>query len=78
MARFDALVFSPVTGTVVRIFDEWAGTQIQIAAARNSSIIIALFHIKLSTPVVVGQQLTAGADVSQTWEASDSCWIAQC
>jgi hypothetical protein len=56
-------IFSPVDGKVVRINEEWAGTQVHIecAVAKNTTIII--FHIALLKPLSVGESLQAGQHI---------------
>jgi hypothetical protein len=53
-------VFSPVTGTVSRMFDEWAGTQVHIRSEEYPSFVFMIFHIDLSTELSVGDSVTAG------------------
>ena len=53
-------IVCPVSGTVVRIFDEWAGTQVQIQPAIQSSYTIIIFHIALLHPLNIGDTVTAG------------------
>ena len=56
-------IFSPVTGTVDRIFEEWAGTQIQIKSDQYPNFIFIIFHVKLLTPLNVGNKVTAGNQI---------------
>lgn len=51
---------APVNGTVSRIFEEWAGTQVQIQAKNYPSFYFIIFHIHLAAPLQVGDTLTAG------------------
>lgn len=53
-------IFSPVTGTVVRTFDEWAGTQIWIRPTSSPLHTIIIFHIALKDPLSVGDTLAEG------------------
>lgn len=53
-------IFSPVDGKVVRIFDEWAGTQVQIQPKTMQSCTIIIFHIALQKPLIVGDSVSAG------------------
>lgn len=53
-------IFSPVEGTVVRIFEEWAGTQVQIQSKSIPSCTIIIFHIALQKPLVVGDSVSTG------------------
>ena len=53
-------IFSPVNGTVVRLFDEWAGTQVQIRPKVGPDFTIIIFHITLRQPLSVGDSVLAG------------------
>jgi hypothetical protein len=53
-------IFSPVDGKVVRIFEEWAGTQLQIQSKTISTCTIIIFHIALQKPLNVGDSVSAG------------------
>jgi hypothetical protein len=53
-------VFSPVKGTVSKIYQEWAGTQIQIKSKEYPAFYFIIFHINLANPLKVGDLLTAG------------------
>ncbi|MBI2428449.1 MAG: hypothetical protein HYV29_06570 [Ignavibacteriales bacterium] len=53
-------IFSPAGGTVVRIFDEWAGTQVQIQPFGHSAYTIIIFHIALQRPLAAGDTVAAG------------------
>ncbi|MDP1678314.1 MAG: hypothetical protein Q8L88_15760 [Bacteroidota bacterium] len=53
-------IFSPIEGTVVRIFEEWAGTQVQIQPKTVQSCTIIIFHIALQKPLTVGDSVYAG------------------
>ena len=53
-------IVSPVKGSVTRIFDEWAGTQVQIQSEINSKYIFIIFHITLVAPLKVGDQIALG------------------
>jgi len=56
-------IFSPITGTVDRIFEEWAGTQIQIKSDQYPNFIFIIFHVKLLTPLNVGNKVSAGNQI---------------
>ncbi len=56
-------IFSPVTGTVVRTFEEWAGTQVWIQPSKFPAYTIMIFHINLLKPFAVGDSLTAGMQI---------------
>ena len=51
-------IFSPVSGTIVRLTEEWAGTQVQVQSA--DGYVFILFHVKLAHPLVVGEKVAAG------------------
>jgi hypothetical protein len=53
-------IFSPVKGTVVRIDQEWAGTQVQIRPDSVQSCTIIIFHITLQKPLIVGDSVSQG------------------
>ncbi len=53
-------IFSPVTGTIVRIFEEWAGTQVHIRPNIGPLYTIIIFHIALQQPLAVGDSVAAG------------------
>ncbi len=51
---------APVSGTVSRMFEEWAGTQVQIQSKKYPTIFFIIFHIQLAAPLQVGDMLIAG------------------
>ena len=53
-------VFSPVSGAVVRVDEEWAGTQLHIVPDGFPAFFVIIFHIDLSDPVSLGDTVTAG------------------
>lgn len=53
-------IVSPVKGTVVRIDQEWAGTQVQIRPDSVQSCTIIIFHIALQHPLSVGDSVSLG------------------
>lgn len=53
-------VYSPVKGTVSKIFEEWAGTQIQIKSKEYPAFYFIIFHINLVNPLKVGDLTTSG------------------
>ena len=63
---YDTLVWnevkicSPVAGKVSRIFDEWAGTQVQIKSDDRSAFTFIIFHIDLEKELNVGDKITEG------------------
>lgn len=56
-------IFSPVSGIVVRMFDEWAGTQVQIVPFSQPSYTVIIFHINLLSPLSVGDTVDAGVQL---------------
>ncbi|MFA5803068.1 MAG: hypothetical protein WC879_00365 [Melioribacteraceae bacterium] len=56
-------IYSPVNGIVDRIFDEWAGTQIQIKSDQYPNFIFIIFHLKLLSPLNVGDKVVAGKQI---------------
>ena len=53
-------IYSPVSGTVWRMFEEWAGTQVWISTQEYPDISIAIFHIKLKDSLQIGQPVSRG------------------
>ncbi|MCD6117176.1 hypothetical protein J7K93_09190 [bacterium] len=53
-------IFSPVSGTVVRLYEEWAGTQVQIQSSKYPKFIFTIFHINLVNPLHEGDSVTEG------------------
>lgn len=53
-------VYSPVRGTISKIFDEWAGTQIQMKSADYPAFYFMIFHVTLANPLNVGDVVIAG------------------
>lgn len=53
-------VFAPVDGTVAELREEWAGTQVAIAAAEQPAFTVILFHVRLDPPLAVGDRVRAG------------------
>lgn len=51
---------APVSGTVSRMFEEWAGMQVQIQSKKYPTIFFIIFHIHLAAPLQVGDTLIAG------------------
>ena len=56
-------IFSPVSGTVVRKFDEWAGTQLWIRPSQYTAYTIIIFHIALLRPLAEGDSVSAGEQI---------------
>jgi hypothetical protein len=53
-------VSAPVTGTVERIRQEWAGVQVEIQAADYPAFRVILFHVNATIPIQEGTRLQAG------------------
>jgi hypothetical protein len=53
-------VYSPVSGTVSRMFDEWAGTQVQIRLTFHPAFFFIIFHINLTDSLLIGTVISAG------------------
>ncbi len=56
-------IFSPVTGTVERTFEEWAGTQVWIRPALQPKFTVIIFHIALLKPLSANDSVAAGAQL---------------
>ena len=54
------VIQAPVSGTVSRIEEEWAGTQIEIQLASHPAFRIILFHVVLSAPLSLGDEVSSG------------------
>jgi hypothetical protein len=56
-------IYSPVTGVITRVEEEWAGTKIEIASDKYPAFRFSIFHVKstvqyhVDDKVVAGQQL---------------------
>lgn len=53
-------IFSPVSGSIVRIYDEWAGTQMQIQTTGSDPYTIIIFHVHLIKQLHVGDKISEG------------------
>ena len=56
-------IFSPVTGTVSRTIEEWAGTQVWITPKDYPAFTFIIFHIAGLKPFAVGDTMIAGAQI---------------
>jgi hypothetical protein len=56
-------IFSPVDGTVVRVIDEWAGSQVHIQSDEYPAFSFRIFHVNLFSSVKVGTKLAAGQQI---------------
>jgi len=67
--NYPVKIFSPVTGSISYLTQEWAGTQVGIQAGNRTFII---FHVNLSGSLDVGSTVSAGQEIgthigTQTW-----------
>ena len=53
-------IYSPVDGTVSRMYEEWAGTQVQIRSEVYPAFFFIIFHINLTSSLSVGDIVAAG------------------
>ena len=53
-------IYSPVTGTITRVDQEWAGTKIEIASDEYPSFRFSIFHINTSLQHTIGEKLISG------------------
>jgi hypothetical protein len=53
-------IYSPVTGKITRVEQEWAGTKIEIAADKYPAFRFSIFHINTLAQFKVDDQVTAG------------------
>lgn len=65
-------IHSPVAGTVVRVLEEWAGTQMQIKSKDRPAFHFIIFHIAVASTVTVGDVISKGQMLGnhygdQTW-----------
>lgn len=78
-------ICSPVRGSVSRLTEEWAGTQVQIQSAQYPQYYFIIFHINLASPLHLGDSVQEGQQLgkhigSQTMSdiavgvAADSGW----
>lgn len=58
-------ISSPVDGTVVKLFEEWAGYQVHIRSHQYPAFTFRLFHIHLLHPLRVGDSVSAGEQLGQ-------------
>jgi hypothetical protein len=56
-------IYSPVTGTISKIDDEWAGKQVRITPDNYPDFRIILFHVNLNSTLPVGTKVTAGQSI---------------
>ncbi len=53
-------IYSPVTGIITRVENEWAGTKIEIASDDYPAFRFSIFHINLTTSRNVGDKVVSG------------------
>lgn len=53
-------LYSPITGKVFRLRQEWAGTQVELTSDQYPAFHFFIFHINLLGPLNVGDRITAG------------------
>jgi hypothetical protein len=53
-------IYSPVTGRITRIDQEWAGTKLEIAAEQYPAFRFSIFHINSVHAYTIDEQVTAG------------------
>lgn len=53
-------VYAPVSGTVRDVFQEWAGTQVQIRADAQPAFVFIVFHLTPALALSRGTHVTAG------------------
>ena len=56
-------ITAPVSGRVVRLLDEWAGTQIHLRPDSFPAFTVIMFHVRPSRPLAVGDAVHAGAAI---------------
>ena len=53
-------IYSPVSGVIVRLYEEWAGTQLQIQSSKYPDFTFIIFHVNLSNPLNEGDVVSEG------------------
>lgn len=53
-------IFSPVTGKITRLEEEWAGTKVEILADDYPAFRYSIFHINLLATLTLNDHVTAG------------------
>jgi hypothetical protein len=53
-------IFAPVDGIVINVYEEWAGTQIDIRSNQYPNYTFTIFHVNLEPDIVVGLEVTEG------------------
>ncbi len=53
-------IYSPIDGAVSRVFEEWAGTQVQIRSNSHPAFFFIIFHISLADSLPIGTAIAEG------------------
>jgi len=53
-------IFSPVTGAVIGIHEEWAGTKVELRPKKFPAFSVAIFHVRLLSPLHLDDSVAAG------------------
>jgi hypothetical protein len=56
-------IYSPVSGTITGVENEWAGTKVEIASDDYPAFRLSIFHINLTTSRNVGDKVASGAQL---------------
>jgi hypothetical protein len=56
-------IYSPVTGTITRVDEEWAGTKLEIASDDYPAFRFSIFHINMSVQRNIGDKLMSGTQL---------------
>lgn len=56
-------IYSPVSGTIKKVYEEWAGTQLEISSDAYPAFRFIIFHLKLSIQFNVGDKVTSGDQI---------------
>ena len=53
-------IYSPVSGTITTLYEEWAGTQIHITSDVNPAFKFIIFHVSKARAFSVGEKIAEG------------------
>jgi len=53
-------IYSPATGTIVGLYNEWVGTKVWIQSTKYPAVHFEIFHVNLSPARAVGDKVEAG------------------
>jgi len=56
-------IYAPVSGTITRVENEWAGTKIEVESADYPAFRFSIFHINLTAVRNVGDKLVSGEQI---------------